>query len=606
MKKNLLKIAVGAAIAAAFTIMAGAGLFYTIDSGLNDAIYQRPRATDGEVVIIGIDDKSIDTIGPISGWGRDIMAMAIEALNADSENRPAVIGIDVMYIGETNEDADAYLASAAKEAGNVVVASAATFGAELVEDVGGFYMDDYAVLLYEQPYEALSEAAGVGHINAMYDADGIMRHSILYIELPDGTRVPSFNYAIYEKYAGAGFAEGGALPLTDSRHRWLIPFAKEPGGYDNGLSLSDLIMGNIPSDFFKDKIVLIGPYAAGLQDDYITAIDHAKPMYGVELQANAVEALITGDFKAEVPDALQLLLLFAACFFCAWWFWDRKILPVTLVWAALAGGWLLLSYGLYQAGYALHSLWIPLSVSIIYVGSVAANYMRASGEKRKVTNIFKRYVAPEIVSEILREESGSLELGGKMTDIAVLFVDIRGFTPMSELLSPHEVVQILNEYLTLTSSCIINNKGTLDKFVGDATMAIWGAPLPQDDYIMKAAQTALDIVAGAEALNANLQKKYGRTVGFGVGVHCGEAIVGNIGAPMRMDFTAIGDTVNTAARLESNAKAGQILISRAVADALTGRITVTSLGNSIKLKGKTSGFEVLTLDGLSKEDQSAK
>ena len=185
-----------------------------------------------------------------------------------------------------------------------------------------------------------------------------------------------------------------------------------------------------------------------------------------------------------------------------------------------------------------------------------------------------------------------------MTDIAVLFVDIRGFTPMSELLPPPAVVEILNKYLTLTSSSIIKHKGTLDKFIGDATMAIWGAPLKQEDYIMNAVKAALDIVNGSKALNEELLQQCGRTVGFGVGVHCGPAIVGNIGAPMRMDFTAIGDTVNTAARLEANAPAGKVLISRAVADALEGRIKVTSLGDGIKLKGKAEGFEVLTLDGL--------
>ena len=172
---------------------------------------------------------------------------------------------------------------------------------------------------------------------------------------------------------------------------------------------------------------------------------------------------------------------------------------------------------------------------------------------------------------------------------------------MSELLTPPEVVAILNKYLDLTSRSIMQNGGTLDKFVGDATMAIFNAPLPQEDYIYQAIKAALDMVEGSKALGEELQQQFGRTVSFGIGVHCGPAVVGNIGAEIRMDYTAIGDTVNTAARLESNAPGGQILISRAVADALEGRIKVTSLGDSIKLKGKSAGFEILRLEGLMEE-----
>ena len=222
-----------------------------------------------------------------------------------------------------------------------------------------------------------------------------------------------------------------------------------------------------------------------------------------------------------------------------------------------------------------------------------------------MTNTFKRYVAPEIVSEILRQGPEALELGGRLTDVAVLFVDIRGFTTMSESLSPPEVVEILNRYLDLTSRCIMQNGGTLDKFIGDATMAFWGAPLPQEDYIYRAVRAALDMVEGAKALSAELQTRYGRSVDFGVGVHCGKAVVGNVGARTRMDYTAIGDTVNTASRLESNAPAGTVYISRAVADALEGRIRATSLGDTIRLKGKTEGFEVLRLDGLTETEETA-
>lgn len=170
-----------------------------------------------------------------------------------------------------------------------------------------------------------------------------------------------------------------------------------------------------------------------------------------------------------------------------------------------------------------------------------------------------------------------------------------------ELEDPREVVKILNRYLTLFADCILQNGGTLDKFVGDQAMAFWGAPLRHEDNTRKAlqaAQTAMDMVAGARQISAELKAQYGRTVSFGIGIHLGEAVVGNIGSTSRMDYTAIGDTVNTAARLEANAPGETIYISRAVADVLEGRIRTISLGDSVKLKGKKEGFEVLKLEEI--------
>ena len=599
LKKRFTKAAVALGCAAVFTLAALLGLFYSPDQMLADALYQKPKALDGNIFVIGIDDRAIADIDPYQTWGRDVMAMAIEALNADPENRPAAIGIDVLYTGETDPELDSWLAEAAGAYGNVVVACAANFGTELVtEDTGSFYLEDYAVLSFEEPYEALRAVTTQGHINAMYDADGVLRHSILRIDLPDGRSVPSFNYAIYQKYA-----EANGLPTeldipTDSLYRFYVDFSALPGGYYEGISVSDLLAGEFPAELFKDAVVLIGPYAAGLSDYVTTAIDRASLMYGVEYQANVINQLINGSFKLEVSDYLQALILFALSAACLYFFIGRKVRWALIVWLAAAGGSLGLCLALYGAGYVLHPLWLPLTVTVFFVAAVAFNYVQAAVEKRKISNTFKRYVAPEIVGELLKEGTDALGLGGKLCDIAVLFVDIRGFTTMSEILTPQEVVSILNRYLSLTTDCIMKNHGTLDKFVGDCTMAIWNAPIEQEDYVMNACKAAVDMVEGSKALSKELLEKFGRTVSFGIGVHCGSAVVGNIGAEMRMDFTAIGDTVNTSARLEANAPAGKIYISRDVVERLGDRIRTTSLGDGISLKGKSQKLEIFLLDGI--------
>lgn len=586
-------------IAAVLTLFAASGLLDTVDLAASDAFYQRRSASDGEIVLVGIDQRALQDIGPYNQWGRDIIAMALEALNESEKCRPAAIAIDVLYSGDTDEGADVYLAEAAGQYGNVITACAAEFGSALSEDEKGeYHLDTFSVTAFDEPYETLQKATVQGHINAMLDTDGILRHHLLKLSLPDGTEVPSLALEAARMYREYHGMEPVKLPPVDARGFWYLPFCGIPGDFYESISVADLLSGEIPADYFAGKIVLIGPYAAGLQDSYLTAADHAGPMYGVEVQANAVQALLWEDYKQEAGDGIQLVVLFVVLLTGLAGFWKRKLRFSTGLWIFLCTGSLLLCHLMYERGQVLHVLWVPVGVTILYAGCIAFNYVQAAMEKRRVTNTFRRYVAPEIVTEILKEGSDALELGGRLTEIAVLFVDVRGFTPMSELLKPTQVVEILNRYLTLISDCILKNGGTLDKFVGDAAMAFWGAPLPQEDYVMHAVKAASDMAEGSKTLSKELLEQFGRTVSFGIGVHVGEAVVGNIGSPQRMDYTAIGDTVNTAARLEANAPGGTIYISRAVADALGDRIRTTSLGDTVKLKGKKEGFEVLIMEEI--------
>lgn len=586
-------------IAGFLTLVVRSGIFDPVDLAACDALYQSRTPSDGDIVIVGIDQHALDEIGPYNQWKRDIVAQAIEALNVSDECRPAVIALDILYAGETNAKSDKRLAQAAGRYGNVLTACAAEYGDALVDSAdGGYILDNAAVTAFEEPYEDLRTATEQGHMNAMLDTDGILRHHLLYLSLPDGTVVPSLALAAAQKYQDYYHLDAGKLPPVNSKGFWYVPFCGVPGDFYESISVADLLSGDIPADYFSGKIVLIGPYAVGLQDSYLTSADHAQMMYGVEYQANAIQALLWEDYKQEADDGIQLLVLFVVLLCAMIGFWQRPVRFSTTLWVLLGGGYLLLCCAFYHMGWVLHVLWIPAGVTVLYAGSLAFNYIKETMEKRYVTNTFKRYVAPEIVNEILKEDSKNLGLGGKLTNIAVLFVDVRGFTPMSERLEAAQVVEILNQYLTLISQCILKNGGTLDKFVGDAAMAFWGAPLPQEDYVMHAVQAAKDMQTGSWNLSKELLEKYGQTVSFGIGVHVGEAVVGNMGSPQHMDYTAIGDTVNTAARLEANAPGGTIYISRAVADALKGRIQVTSLGDTIKLKGKKEGFEVLILDEI--------
>lgn len=602
MKNAKVKKLITALLAAALITGVVRFAFSALDAMASDAFYNRPGATDGEIVVIGLDQRALDELGPMP-WPRYYMADALFYLNSDPDNMPAAIGIDVLYVGESADpDADSALAEACALGGNVVVASAATFGSELVTGDDGFYMDTRAVLAFDAPFDELAANARTGHINAMPDGDGIVRHALYAYDAPGYGSIKPFARVIYETWCEAHGTEPNPEPGVREGFFYL-PYSARPGAYYENISFVDLLNGEVDPEYFAGKIVLIGPYSVGMQDDYFTSISHGTPMYGIEIQANQIDAYRAGHYPVEQSALLQTVILFVLCAAFMYFFLDAPVKRAVALWLGACALWVGVCFAAYSSGAILHVLWVPVGVTAAFIAGVALNYVRAQREKHKISATFGRYVDPAIINELMAEGSAAETLGGRNFDIAVLFVDIRGFTTMSESLPPATVVEIINKYLTLTTECIMRYHGTLDKFVGDCTMAFWNAPVAQEDPVYLACCAAMDMAEGAKPLAEELEERFGRSVSFGVGVHYGPAVVGNIGAPQRMDFTAIGDTVNTASRLESNAPAGTIYISRIVADMLGDRAKTTSLGSTIKLKGKAEGFEVLTLDSLSRQTE---
>lgn len=598
LKKHIIYSLVGAAL---LTAVAGTGVWQRPDRWVQDELFQKEGVSSGDIVIIGIDEDALSDLGPYYSWDRNVMASALEALASDPDKLPAVVAIDTLYSGSTDEAADARLAQAAANLNCVVTASVATFGTTREYSENGVLSNTFSIVGYEVPYDELRDASIQGHINAMIDTDGIMRHALLYIEPTDENGQTERIYSMAATAARLFLEKNGQnieYPVTNARGHFYVPFTTSPTGFYDGLNIAQLIRGEIPADYYAGKIVLIGPYAAALQDEYITPIDRSRHMFGVEFQANVIQSLIDKNFKTEAPDLPQLIVLFLVSALAMFLFLNSSVVGGAIYFAIITSASFGVSYVIYQHGRVVHPLWIPVSFFTLYIAAVVIHYIRAARARAKVYSTFERYVAPSVVKELLKEGTDSLALGGKLCDIAVLFVDVRGFTTMSERLEPEKVVYIINKILTMTSSCIEKNNGTLDKYVGDCTMAFWGAPLPQEDSVYLAARTALDIVKGCEEVSAQLKEETGEEFKVGVGVHYGPAVVGNIGSERRMDYTAIGDTVNTSARLEANAPGSTVYISRVVADKLGDLAKTKSLGDTVKLKGKADGFEVLILESL--------
>lgn len=573
------------------------GLFRSAELRVQDACYQKGELIRPDLFVIGIDEETMLEYGEWQSFSRTGIAELIEILNQDPELAPAVIGVDVGFYGEKDPKQDEQLAQAAALLNNVVTVSYVTFGQEVVETGQGFRTRD-RIMTLEEPYQALKEQTETGFSNIALDEDGIVRHSLYTME-GEGETLYSFACRVYEKYMGEM-----PRPVLDGKTEGYIPFAGRPydfyGSETAGLSMSRVLNGEIPTELFAGAIVLVGAYSTGMMDSYYTAVNRSVPMYGVEIHANILQALLDGNEKAE-PDMVQTMLITLAvlCLAGAVLFIpDLRICGAGIL--ALMTGWWFGAGWIYENGYILPLLYPIAGCGVLFAGHILMEYVMERAGRKRLVSIFGKYVPRQVVSGIVKRGEEALRLGGQKKDIAVLFVDIRGFTPLSESLPPEQVVEVLNRYLALTTEAVFANDGMVDKFIGDATMAVYNAPLDQEDYVFKAVKTGLDMVKGARLLEKELKKITDRSVDFGIGVNCGEAVVGNIGTGQRMEYTAIGDTVNTAARLESQAKAGEVLISTPVYERLKDRIEVTCLGTR-KLKGKAEEAVIYRVEGLKAE-----
>jgi adenylate cyclase len=252
-----------------------------------------------------------------------------------------------------------------------------------------------------------------------------------------------------------------------------------------------------------------------------------------------------------------------------------------------------------------HFISLPILILIIaFIILIIMHYYSEYKHKREVIGTFKRYISPDVAEALVEKQEDAMSLGGRKRNVACLFVDIRGFTKMSEELPPENVVDILNGYLEMATNQVFKYGGMVDKFIGDCVMAIFNAPVDLDDYIYKAVCAAFGIVKVGKKICEEVYEKYNKKLEFGVGVHYGDAVIGNIGSKTRMDFTAIGDTVNTASRIEASAAGDQVLISSDVYEVLKDRVKVIDAGDRMfkNKKEPIKCYEVVEIEGYENKE----
>ena len=584
-------------------VLAYAAPFDSGELWLGDSLFVHEKPVDNRIKIIGIDEVSLQELGPFSGGSRQ---QAADSLNAfDEAYAPAVIAFDINYFGGHDEEGDRALAEAAAKYDNVVMASYISYEAKLEPQAdGSLQMNTMHVAQVEKPYEALNAVSYNGFTNTVQDTDNYVRRALLSVDW-NGETTYNFAYEVYARYIQSMGQNGGEdassllVPATDSRGIYGFDYTAAPGMYEV-YSYADVAAGRCDTRVFQDCIVLVGAYCSGMMDQYMVPIARSTVMNGVEGQANHVNALLEGRTFRELPGWYGALL--AAVIVGGYvWLVSHSRFQVGMVGGLLLEGILLgAAKLLYTQGLYWKCLTPVLGVAIVALVRVVTGYLLERVRKKKILDVFRTYMAPQVVDELARTKNFQVELGGRNQEIAVLFVDIRGFTSLSESLTPGEVVGILNRYLGQVTEAIFRHEGTLDKFIGDAVMAVYNAPLDVEDYPLKAVLTGLDIVKAVEGLNEGLKRDFNVEIACGVGIHCGRAIVGNIGCDFRMDYTAIGDTVNTAERLESIAKSGQVLLSEEMYERVKQHFHAEFLGEHT-LKGKQEKIKVFLVEESASE-----
>ena len=565
---------------------------------LLQGLHVASQQPDGQVVLVDIDEASLELLAQEHGrypWARSVHAEVLQGILTQA---PRAVLFDILFSDPDvlRPDDDAWLAELSANADQVFMpfvllhSDQPGVGLPLQEygEALGFRLHDprraeiHLPLLL--PYLALDQDGRLGAINLLADDDGVARHYPLYLEA-EGWRLPTL---------AARVAQALDYPLPAQptiRLNWQGPANSYPR-VSFGALYQDFSrrQPQRPGDEFSDRIVIIGSGATGLHDLRATPLSttHAA----MEIIATALDNLRLGAPLREAPPPFAPLLALSLLFTLSMAFKYRisplhsglalllaSPLLLGLAWLALRWNWLL-------------PMLLPLLFAWLYYALAALHaYRRERLERQRSEQIFSRFLDPRVVRALVDQGESALSLKNESREITVLFSDIRGFTTLSEQHSAEEIVALLNDYFSRQVAVIFHHGGTMDKFIGDAIMAFWGAPVDDAEQATHAVAAALEMADSLARFKQDLGE-IARDFDIGIGIHSGPGVVGFIGSPNRLDYTAIGDTVNLASRIEGQTKGlARILVSADTRDRCGDRFDFIDHG-SYKVKGRNQAVQL--------------
>src|SRR5258706_8446601 len=580
-----------------------------------------PRSAPQHVTIAAIDERSVAKLGRWP-WSRPRFAQLIQRLD---EAGAKVIAFDMFFSERESGKADAQFAGAIASSGKVVLGTvflnreeARHLGAASQERafkaIAPHAISDIhvasgvsPVFQTEQPYGVLANIAELqasafyaGHINVLPDIDGVVRRSPLILR-HDGQYFPAFDVQVARAFLGAsaltleladygivGVSLGERQIALDEEGRLLVRY-RGPERTFSAVSIADIIERKADLGILRDRVVLIGNTAQGIGDIRVTPYGSAFP--GVEIRANIIENLLEGNVLQrpgwitflDVAGMLAVALILLG------------LLPrLGVSWAAILAAALLAAYLFFATllfrteGLWLNVVYPTLLIVLLFISATLVYYFFAFSEKRYLKLAFQHYVPPAVV-EGLVSGADRLRLGGEKRELTVLFSDIRGFTSLSEAMDPEELVKLMNEYFTVMTDKVFEHRGTLDKYIGDAIMAVYGAPVAEPRHAALACRTALEMLTVLDELKAGWKARGLPGIDIGGGLNTGPVVGGNLGPANRFNYTVVGDSVNLASRIESLNKAygTNILVSEYTYEVVKDEFAFAREIDNIRVRGRT-------------------
>lgn len=627
--KKLITILIITVICILTGILSANEAFSSWQKKLTNKLFVTSDVSD-DIIILELDDKSIATINEGKGvWNNSSMITVFQnILNLE----PSIVAIDMRFNNPTTGIKD-------KELRNILtdLVLGGTNGAVSIEDISkkftpyvkspndadvmlGNIMKDKRIILAVSPADVSqigkhifkkeelfrsidsihNNAAHIANIGVDIDPqDSLVRKYFTEIQVEEVGRVGSLAVAAAELY-GSPYVK--QIPVIDDNNRMYINYFGAPGAYKRVPAI-DAFDGKLKKEDIEGKIVLFGPVSSIFNDLEHTPISPEEQMPGVEIHANALQTILDGKFLVDASAVMKVVLIVLITAISVFAFMYSSIRVAISVAVLL---WISYYFGnkvAFGRGIILDQMYPYFAIILSLVTVFIYRFFTESKEKTFIADAFGSYVSPDVLAEIIKDPT-KLALGGEEKIVTVLFSDIKDSTTISENMSAHGLVELLNEYFTVMSDIVINNGGTVDKFEGDAVMAVFGAPIGDPNHAALACRAAIEMQNKLIGLREKWKSEGKPELFVRIGINSGPVVAGNIGSKDRFDYTVMGDTVNLGSRLEgANKQYGtEIMIGENTANLIQNSefkdmFTLRYL-DKITVKGKTQAVEVFELKGV--------
>ncbi len=600
----VLAIGIGAALAGAYH----SGLFPTLQARSTDLLFKsRPTERARAAVIVGIDQRSyrelLPRYGPLARWPRTLYAHAVEDLHKAGAR---VIVFDIIFDAPMPDDPQ--MIAAVKHTGNVLMPVEAQ-GPKAPRPIPGVAQE---FDVFVRPTTAIRDAAaGEGVVNVSTDRDAVVRALPLLLRAGSDD-IPALALAVVAQFVrrpavldappeeALVHGAGRTIPLTPAGSMTINylgpPSSPERGGSFTIIPFVDVVKGTFDRSQVRDKIVLLGQTIRG-QDELSTPTTADTRMWGVEVLGNAVETILGQRYLVPASLAAIIALIFGLALSAALLVATRTPAVAAAGVVGVLGAYIIIAAVKFEGGTVLDLIHPPAALLLTFVAALIYRVVFEQAEQQTIRGAMGRYLSPSVSQWVLAEPD-RIDLGGESREMTVLFCDLRGFTTLAHSMEAHALVSLLNEFMTAMTQVIFKHDGVLDKYIGDAIMAFWNAPMAQPDHARRACAAALDMIGRLRELQADWERRGVPKLELGIGINTGSMVVGNMGSRERLAYTVLGDAVNVASRLEGLSKeyGTRVVIGEATRTA-AGEAFQYRFLDRVKVKGRNEPLSVFELVG---------